>query len=502
MKTRRTFLKNSILLFIGTTLLFAADLRIRGGNRAEYWLWADEKRDSLNYTEHFEDRLTLSAQYTDILFRGVFFLWDPSSTTQRLQYFDYTVQYKRSPVDVLYGTYYAVFGRGLVLNAYYDEDFRQDNSLFGVKAEFDYMKSHLTLLSGNPRNIAYEQFNYSIENDTSDQIRGIDFLTKLIPKITVGGRYLRVNRAKDLTPKSFTELFGGNVGFVTGPFDAYVEYARLLGTKPVVGGRLRGYGLVATTGLALPGLGIAVQYVDYDSIGTGGFGYRYNEPPTPIASGIAVNQGMDEVGYGVSLIYSPTDAVALELQNNKLSTHDDAVSMVEEPFTLNDTVDGVLEQILKVTTYPRDEMEVTGGVERTVKQGIEASINRKTELKPYVEFIYDFGTYFIEVEYEHNFITSDTSDYYEHAGMVALGRPELFVLSFRYERRSRVPEWLIAELGEATTWPLVELSLDITHRHNLRIRAGAEKGGLVCSGGVCRFEPPFQGVKCVLSSLF
>lgn len=495
-------LKSSILLFICTTLLFATDLRISGGNRAEYWLWVDEERDSLNYTEHFEDKLTLSSQYKELLFRGVFFFWDPSSTTQKLQYLDYTIEYKKRPVDILYGTYYTVFGRGLALNTYYDEDFRQDNSLFGVKTEFDYMKSHLTLLTGNPRNIAFEQFNYSVENDTSDQIRGVDFFTKLIPRTTVGGRYVRVNRADDMTPKSFTELFGGNVGLVAGPFDAYVEYAQLRGTRPVVGGRLQGYGLVVTTGLALPGLGISLQYVDYDSIGTGGFGYRYNEPPTPIASGISVNQGIDEIGYGVSLIYSPSDAMSFELQNNKISTHDDAVGTIEEVLVLNDTMNGVFEQIVRIITYPSYETEATGGVERTVKQGIEASIDRKTELKPYIEFTYDFGPYFVEAGYEHNFISSDTSDYYEHAGMIAIGKPELFVLSLRYERRNRVPEWLIPELGEATTWPLVELSLDITHRHNLRLRAGAEKGGLICSGGVCRFEPPFQGVKLVLSSIF
>jgi hypothetical protein len=477
-------------------------VRISGGNRAEYWLWADEERDSLNYTEHFENKLTLSSQYQDLLFRGVFFIWDPSSTTQRLQYIDYTIQYRKRPVSILYGTYYTVFGRGLVLNTYYDEDFRQDNSLFGVKAEFDYLKSHLTVLSGNPRNIAYEQFNYFVENDTTDQIRGIDFSTKLIPRTTVGGRYVRVNRANDLTPKSFTEVFGGSAGFVAGAFDAYVEYARLLGTRPVVGGRLEGSGLVMSTSLSLPGLGASLQYVDYDSIGTGGFGYRYNEPPTPIASGISVNQGIDEIGYGVAVIYSPSDKVSIEIQNNKLSTHDDALSKAEEVFVLNDSVDGVLEQIAKVITYPSYQVEATAGVERTVKQGIEASIDRKTELKPYVECTYDFGPYFVEAGYEHNFISSDTSDYYEHAGMVAIGKPELFVLSFRYERRNRVPEWLVPELGEATTWPLVELSLDITSRHNLRIRAGAEKGGLVCSGGVCRFEPPFQGVKLVLSSIF
>ena len=64
------------------------------------------------------------------------------------------------------------------------------------------------------------------------------------------------------------------------------------------------------------------------------------------------------------------------------------------------------------------------------------------------------------------------------------------------------PDWLIPKLGDETGWPMVELSLDLTNRHNLRLRVGAEKGGLVCSGGVCRFEEPFKGVKLVLTSIF
>jgi hypothetical protein len=49
---------------------------------------------------------------------------------------------------------------------------------------------------------------------------------------------------------------------------------------------------------------------------------------------------------------------------------------------------------------------------------------------------------------------------------------------------------------------MAELSVDLTSKQNLRIRVGAEQGGLVCSGGVCRFEEPFKGIKVVLTSLF
>jgi hypothetical protein len=36
----------------------------------------------------------------------------------------------------------------------------------------------------------------------------------------------------------------------------------------------------------------------------------------------------------------------------------------------------------------------------------------------------------------------------------------------------------------------------------LRVRVGAERGGYTCSGGVCREEEPFTGIKATLISRF
>lgn len=504
-------LSRILLLLCIFCIAFAADIRITGANKAEYWVFVDEGLDSLNYKEHLTEKLKLNASYNDITLKGVFFFWDPSiAVPGSLQYFDFTAQYKKAPVSVLYGRYYTTFGRGLCLNQFLDEDFNNDNSLYGLKVDFEYYNSRLTLLTGKPRNIFFEELAYSTKNDTTDQIRGANLETKIpISKervnivTTFAGRYVRINRTSDIWPTAFTELYGGNIGLTVGPWESYFEYGQHMGTVPVVGGRLKGQGYLVTTGLAIPGLGISCQYIDYEDIGFGGPGYRYNEPVTPIKSGVSVNRGADEIGYGATIIASPIDFFSLELSNNKISTHDPSLAMFEEIIKLDDDMDGVLEQIAKLITHPSYDMEITAGFERVIKQGIELPIEKKTETKPYLDITYDFGPFFIETGYEHTWVSSDTSDYYDHAISFSLGRPELFVLSVRYERRSRTPpDWLIPKLGEETSWPMFELSLDLTRRNNLRVRVGAEKGGLICSGGVCRFEEPFKGVKLVLTSMF
>lgn len=484
-----------VALLLSLTFLIAQEQNITlgGANAGEYWLFVDSKLDSANYKEHIEDKLKLSLNYGDLTLRSIFFTWNPSHPNpNRLNYIDYLIEYDNEPVDILYGTYYTTFGRGLVLNQFLDEDFRNDNSIYGPKATFKFFNSELAILAGEPRNIFFEENTYKIKNDTTDQIRGINFETKLpLPEgfsLDVGGRYVRYNRRIDLTPKSFTELFGGNIGITIGPYEGYFEYARQLGCRPVLGGRLTGDGILFTSNFSLSGLGIVFQIMNYDSIGFGGAGYRYNEPPTPIKSGISVNRGTDEFGYGTSVNYSPLDNLNFEANYNSIKTHD--------------KTQGVLEQILKVKSDPSENLEILGAIERLVKEQIELPVNKKTEFKPWVEATYNFGEFFLEAGYEHNFITTDTSKYYDHALSVSVGKPELFQFTLRYERRNQTPIWLVHKLGTEKSWPLAELSLDITNKHNLRIRVGGEKGGLVCSGGVCRFEEPFKGVKVVLTSIF
>jgi len=483
--------------------LSAQDINLSGANAGEYWLFTDKNLDSLNYKDHFENKLKLALNYGDLTLRGVFFTWNPSRPNpNRLQYIDYNIEYNNEPIDILYGTYYQTFGRGLVLNQFLDEDFRNDNSIFGVKGNFKYYNSELTILAGRPRNIFFEENSYRIKNDTTDQMRGIDFTTDLVPKVKLGGRYVRYNRKVDLTPKAFTEIFGGNVGFIIGPFEGYVEYAHQLGCHPVLGGRLTGDGLLLSTSVSFSGFGATFQIINYDSIGFGGGTYRYNEPPTPIKSGISVNRGTDETGYGLSVYYSPLDNLNIEINQNKVTTHDLSYNRFKQIFYSNSTMAGVVEQIIKVKSNPNENLEIMGGMERITKQQIELPINKKTETKPYLGATYNLGEFFVEGEYEHDFITTDTSRYYDHALSVSIGKSELFQFTLRYERRSRTPDWLVSKLGTEKSWPMAELSLDLTSKHNLRIRVGGEKGGLVCSGGVCRFEEPFKGIKVVFTSTF
>ncbi|OPX17715.1 hypothetical protein BXT86_05000 [candidate division WOR-3 bacterium 4484_100] len=75
--------RNSYWLFFIISLslnlsLNGANVRLRGSNHAEYWVFVDQSLDSLNYKEHLEDKLKLSLSYRDLIVKGALFLWNPS----------------------------------------------------------------------------------------------------------------------------------------------------------------------------------------------------------------------------------------------------------------------------------------------------------------------------------------------------------------------------------------------------------------------------------------
>ena len=56
----------------------------------------------------------------------------------------------------------------------------------------------------------------------------------------------------------------------------------------------------------------------------------------------------------------------------------------------------------------------------------------------------------------------------------------------------------VSEYDGQKRWGELGCTIDLDHgRQQLKLTAGQTKGGLVCSGGFCRWEPSFKGFKAV-----
>ena len=445
--------------------LLISSLQYNLVNVADYWI----ERDSLK--EYFYDRLDLSVFYKDLEV-GYFLLREiPSEPEKAISISTFNIGFKTEYLSISYGRLYPVFGRGLVLREYIDENFHIDKGITGISLFAEVGDLTFLAISGRPKNALFAERHYYISNDTTDVLRGINI--NFEGKISLGGRYVRLSTKEDPAPYSFSEFFGGNLGFLLGCFDTYLELAKKIAYNPYSGERTRGLGIYTSLSLAFKGLGGLIQYINYDSLALGWGGARYNEPPIINKTGLSINRGNDETGFGISLFISPKYALTINGGFSKTATHNEDKEITER-FISVDYMQDIFSGIFSIDYLSQNE--------------IEPGILEKEEITPQIDLT--FGSF--EVVGKENFVKEDNQNYRESTISLSYTHESLLTFTIIGETRT------IKKIDEKTRWLLFEVSGVIGNNHNIVIRYGSEKGGLTCSGGICRYEEPFNGLKVSL----
>jgi hypothetical protein len=489
----------------------AAELSIQGTNRSEFWLY------KADWVTHLEDKLDLNLGYGDLRGGLGAFLYEPSkpwnADQQPLRLLDYTIAYSPKMLEVLYGKFFQTFGKGLALRTYSDDDFRHYKSLNGLRFIGRLPRqTDLVLLGARMRDIFFQENTYKVMNadsvhaDTTDQVLGANLESRPLSLIGVGGRYVRINRTQDMEqypypdswPKIFNELYGGDMTVTAGPVEVYGEVCQRLGDSAFVGGREKGLGYYLSGTVAVGNYSLLGQYMSYDKLGfpdvvlAGRKTYRYTDPPTPILSGVAINRGVDERGFGVTASGTPTAPLYVEANLGSLVAP-------------HDTSKGVLEDEGKVRYSLGTDWTFEAKFNHMVQKNIELHVASRTTDMPTVHVNYLLGQHTFALEADYDFVAEDTGSmptpwqYHETAIAVSYGYGEalLFTVGWQY-----VDMKLDRRYNGETSWPVFETVWSITDRNMLRVRVGAERGGYTCSGGVCREEAPFNGIKAQLISTF
>lgn len=482
----------------------AAELSITGVNRAEFWSFLDSV-----YSTHMEDKLDLSLRYGELRGQLGFFLYEPSKPwnpdREPLRFLDYTVAYSPKRFEILYGKFFQSFGKGLVLRTYSDDDFRHYKSLHGLRATAKLpLGTELAMFGARLRDVFFQENTYKVMNsgdslapDSLHQVLGAGLESRPLRWFGFGGRYLRVNRDSldDPSPKAFSELLGGDLLTSFGPFELCGEAAWRLSTRPLIGGREKGFGYYLSATGSVASYSATVQYMDYDGIGfpakvSGRKEYRYNDPPTPIKSGVALNRGVDEKGVGLVLTATPLQSLYAEADFGRMYRHDD-------------TSAGVLEGEGKVRYSLGTDWTFEAAFNHLYQKKVDGIAYERTVEKPVVHVNYLLGQHSLALEAEYGLVDETTlsgeeQSYGEAAAALSYGYGDLgFTVGYQ-----RVSTQLEKRYDSETSWPVFEAVWSISERKMLRVRVGAERGGYTCSGGVCRFEAPFRGIKAQLISRF
>jgi hypothetical protein len=463
------------------------DVTIAGSNRVEYWFWRKSREGFL------DDRFDISAYYRDLLLGLRYQVVEPSNTKlyeRREGFYRRFIEYDGETFGVRAGNYYTVFGRGLTFSAYEDDVVFLDRDMDGVKIRGSTRWADLVAISGRPRVTEFSQLAYSVTNDTTDVIRGADLSVHPFPFVDAGASYVIMNKRDLFDPlvARRTEVYSANAGLSVSYLDLYGEVARRWGYDPLMLDQSSGYGLYGSMSVAVPGYGVAFQFADYDSIALGGLTYRYNNPPVVNRYGQSLNGGLDETGYQVEGYASPIEQLNLNAGYSDSKTADDTLSFKE-------TYGGLAYERLGL-------LEVRGEYDRTEQHGIISGAANWEEDIPSLKGTFYLAPYHsVGVEYSHRMVTLDTGaeeeDFIDKKLSLSYTFSPYGTLTLTGEIRDKETEH---EPGKE--WRSAQVDWDITQNHRLTLTIGSEKGDFVCSGGVCRYEPPFDGVRAILSSTF
>ena len=397
---------------------------------------------------------------------------------QRLSFRNF--QFSSEFLEVTAGNYYAIFGRGLILRSYENRDIRHDNNIDGVRGQVEFEGFRLTMLGGTATG-RYERLD--------DPLHAADGKVAVTEWMNLGGSYLRSN----VTDFGLVRMYGGNAAVALPHVDLYVEVAEKKNPSgEYVPGD--GTGIYASANIFTAGLGLALEYKDYDKLALTNKDVTFNNPPalarehayTLLNRHAYVLDMVDERGYQAEITGTPTEGLSV-LANGSYTTDREDDLMFSEIY-------GELEYEYE------DRATLKGGFSR---QETRQEAGDPVRLAPVVDVIYYLSeATTLNFVLEHLYTQKYDGDltYYEQILSLSLSQSPIASLTLTHERTT---EWKTTEewMGRRD-WLIGTLDMALGDNHNLSLSVGSRREGKVCAGGVCVDKPALNGWEIKLLSRF
>jgi len=361
--------------------------------------------------------------------------------------------------DHLYATvgdFYTSFERGLTLSVLRDPVIFRDNTIRGARTSLNYKHFEMDILGG------YVEDKVTDEQDWIGGIRAAAILPR---DIRIGVSAVYSDDKSDDWIEGEHQL--GSV-FVDMPglfdkLDIYAEYAIKDSELEPTGEKGHGFYMSAT--FYQGSFTLLTEYKDYEK-----FNYEHNNPPSA--------DRLDE-------FFAPDDTKGFRVKPSYyIDTWDSDIYVSYSRFEniLNDSIvehyfagieqHGLFDRIY-VHTWAGRRSEVDGKDEN--KASLASTIDIGEDDSVVVDFLIKYAKdpFFCDTQIESS------------VGYSFSGR---WIASVLYQY-AEVQVW-----DKNHFWG-GELTANITDSLQAKIFAGALKGGQVCSGGQCRYEDPFDGVK-------
>ena len=268
-----------------------------------------------------------------------------------------------------------------------------------------------------------------------------------------------------------------------GPLDIYGEFAIRRGRKPDAFTEGNGDGTYLSGSLVFEKISIFSEYKNIINLVYPNPQNRFNAPPPVSHSGrtltdLAAVKG--ERGYQVGALLSPTYDLNFDFSYSEAFSRNAPVD-----YYLAEKYGGIRWSITSdlVFNYSWDRIDYT--IEDEIENYFDAYYYLKTTATLSL------------AAYTRRFISDGSEDYHENYLVLGGGVANKFQLNFGGSTSS----WDTNPERDPRKLAFVELTVRFPN-HELIIFNGGERGGLICSSGICQRRPTFKGTRVVLFSRF
>jgi hypothetical protein len=265
----------------------------------------------------------------------------------------------------------------------------------------------------------------------------------------------------------------------------FAEFALIQKTQYITEEKLNGHGIYLDSSLYLGNFTLAFEFKDYLNLD-----FEYNRPPLleseeiPIMSNQFIKDARDVTGVtGRIDFYSPPHTLLLW---SKLAFFQE-----------------------KPDTFPREVVHLYAGMEKNFKETgwLKMIAGYREERSSSLAYYYTSGRtphlqfnlsyplsekYSLEGEFEAKDFKGKWVDYYERRSFISLHKASHWILTIIFDQTT---DPLVRSVKDKRDWWGLELEFKFTPANSLRVFYGADKGGVKCSGGLCKFFPPFEGLR-------
>ncbi len=445
------------------------------------------------------------------------------------------IEYKKDNLKLRIGNSSEIYGRGLVLNLFENRGLAYDTWVDGIKASYKYKNLKTSIIAGT---INYKD-SVNIYRLEKYRIKGGNIEYKLIPNLKLGFSFIgaeadipQINKINVTTKAELPELY---FDFTVKNMNLFFSWAHKWTHSPDLSISSNGFGIYSSIDYTEGPLGITIDYKNYrfdvqnpflrdDVTRTTKF-MPFQNPPivmkehsyTLLSRALHQIDFNDEVGIQIDAIYAFNEDFNINL-NFSLSSRQDKynynssifgferIDRNSNVFPSSDKRFSPFLEFYSEAEYYFDNTNALrlGFAHRTKTfyndfTGLLGTHTIKSTVIP-MQFEYQLDKNFstlLQYEFEavnDNYNTGQENFNNQFISFIASLYSKLsLTLRYEYTNNNFDPsgrnDWLIGEVGYR-----------ISGANLVALSYGRERGGQICSNGICRYILPFKGFRFSLQT--